>query len=35
MNKDVLEFYLESKNDFSVRAEEKLAQEREEKVAYA
>ena len=33
MNKDALEFYLESKNDFSVRAEEKLAQEREEKVA--
>ena len=33
MNKDALEFYLESKNDFSVRAEEKLAQKREEKVA--
>lgn len=33
MNKDALEFYLESKNDFSLRAEEKLAQERETKVA--
>ena len=33
MNKDALQFYLESKNDFSFRAEEKLAQEREEKVA--
>jgi len=33
MDKDALQFYLESKNDFSFRAEEKLAQEREEKVA--
>jgi len=33
MDKDALQFYLESKNDFSFRAEEKLAQEREKKVA--